>query len=141
MTTIAVKDGVVASDSQITSSNTGSIYHVDKIIQAAGGTVFGGYGDWAKAYAMMQWLMGGQVGDAPNIEEAAVLKVGKDGVIHIMEDTPVFFPLLNKYTAVGSGAAEAVMAMRFGATAEEAVRAVMDQNAFTGLPVLTLRYY
>ena len=140
MTTLCFKNGQAAADSQLTSLSSGIVYHVDKLFKGTDGTVYGGYGDWPAAHAYIMWLLGGGNGDAPPLEDAGVVKAGRDGIIYVLEDSNVFFPLKNRFSAFGSGAQEAMMAMRYGASAEEAVRAVIDQNSFSGLPILTLSY-
>jgi len=140
MTTIAIKDGYIAADSQLTGMSGGAVLHVDKLFKGTDGVVYGGFGDWSVAHAMIQWLLGGSVGDAPSLEDGAIVKVGRDGVIYLMEDGPTFFPIKNRFAAFGSGSQEAMMAMRFGASAEEAVKAVIEQNAFSGEPTLVMRY-
>lgn len=147
MTVIAFKDGVMAADTQITSHNHKN--RAQKIVRLPDGGVAGGCGLWCTAYGVLKWLAdGGSLDDpsllfrekewAPSVKEAQVLIARPDGTLWLLEDDFPAYPLMDGFAAVGCGADAAVMAMRSGASAVEAVNAVTEQDALCSAPVQSM---
>jgi hypothetical protein len=136
MTTIAAKDGCMAADTQLTGEYR---LRAQKIVQLTDGTLVGGAGAWHRCWAGMLWMLGGEQGDPPKLKDACLLIMRPDGSLHLAEEEFPSFPLLDREAAIGSGAAAAVMAMRAGASAGDAVKATCRIDCGTSEPVQMLR--
>lgn len=136
MTTIAYKDGIIAGDTQLSADNV--IYRVCKIYQTPDGGLVGGCGEWNKAYAAIDWLLNGKVGEPPEFKEAQLLLIDHKGALWFADESFPAYPILDKHAAIGCGAQAAMLAMNAGATAIEAVRQVISVDSGTSAPVLFL---
>lgn len=134
MTTVAVKNGEMAADTQLTGCYS---YRVQKIFRLQDGGLVGGAGTWNRAYAAIQWLIEGQ-GDPPKFEDASLLILRPDGSLWMADDEFPAYPLLDKFAAIGVGALAAVTAMRAGLSAGDAVKAACDIEPNTSGPVQML---
>lgn len=132
MTTIAVKDGVMAADTQLSSS---TIHRVQKIYPLPGGGCVGGCGEWSKAYAAISWLLGGRQGESPEFEGAELVLMKPDGSVWIACERFPEFPLLEDVAALGCGSAAAMALMTHGLGAKEAVRATCRTDPGSSEPV------
>lgn len=139
MTTIAYRDGVLASDTLITSGTDVSGYYqkgrrIGLLLYASTGSC--GLGDTFEA-----WLRGGCRGDQPSLKNgdstAHCIVVMPDGLV-VWFHQDGMTPMRTPYHAVGSGSAYAIGAMAAGATAAEAVRIAMLHDTGTGGDVTTL---
>ena len=133
MTTIAIKDGVVAADSQLTSGN----YAVtcQKVFRLPDGGVASGSGEWPKAYAGIKWLLDGEEGDPPGLEGAEVYIVRPDKKVWIADGQFPAYPLGYEYAA-GCGADLARQLMRQGKSPMQAVTEACELDAMSSGPVL-----
>jgi hypothetical protein len=136
MTTVAAKDGCMAADTQLTGDYR---LRAQKIVQLADGTLVGGAGTWHRCWTAMCWLLGGEQGDPPKLKDSCLLIMRPDGGLWIVEDEFPPFPLLDREAAIGSGAAAAMMAMRSGASAGDAVKATCRIDCASSDPVQMLR--
>ena len=149
MTTIAYKDGILATDSRITkdgyisSDETVKLWDLrekelfylhDRLLAIAlAGSV--SHFDWFLIYI--------QQSDFPTAEyknhEVAGLIVGEKAVYEIEKEQPylVHYPL-NARLAVGSGDHYAISAMNLGKTAIQAVKHAMKFDTCTGGPVQSI---
>lgn len=118
MTTIATKDGQMAADTQLSGDY---VVRVQKIHLLPSGGIVGGCGVWHLAYAAIDWLLRPS-GDAPLFEDCTLLALYPDGSLHIAENRFPFYPLLDRFAAIGCGSQVAMAAMAGGATAGEAVK-------------------
>lgn len=132
MTTIAVKDGVMAADTQLSSS---TIYRAQKIYPLPGGGCVGGCGEWAKTYSAIAWLLGGRQGDAPEFEDSELVLMKPDGSVWLACGRFPEFPLLDDMAAIGCGAAAAMALMTYGLGAKEAVLATCRTDPGSSEPV------
>lgn len=128
MTTVAVKDGIMAADSMISSSYGRK---TDKIRKVRG-SYYGVAGNWDDALKFFEWRSKG--GDPPQMDDIAALEIRKTKLFYwqgavVEEIKPPY--------AIGSGADIAMGAMYFGATAEQAVALACEFDDTTGLPVVT----
>lgn len=132
MTTIAANATGMAADTQLTGEYR---FRVQKIYALEDGSIVGGAGDWARAYAAIQWLAGGCEGEPPRMKGAHLLILRPDGSLWIVDHEWPAFPLLDKAAAIGCGAQAAMVAMAAGKSPAEAVKEVCKLDAFTGDPV------
>jgi 20S proteasome alpha/beta subunit len=138
VTTIVYKDGVLASDSQMTEDsrkyNCTKLYRVDDAIVGLAGSQAG--------LVFLRWFRGGMDRKKKPLfnkdDDFAAIVVDKDGVVvydRYCEPEPVVEP----YHAIGSGAPAAFAALDMGATAEEAVAAAAKRDIYTGGPIQVMR--
>lgn len=132
MTTIAVRDGVMAADTQLSSS---TIHRAQKIFELPGGGCVGGCGLWSRAYTAISWLLGGRNGDAPEFEDAELLILKPDGSVWIACERFPEFPLLDDVAAIGCGSAAAMALMHAGYGAKEAVRRTCKTDPGSSAPI------
>lgn len=111
MTTVAVRDGVMAADTQLSAS---TIHRAQKVFELPGGGCVGGCGEWSKAYAAISWLLGGRQGDAPEFENAELVILRPDGSVWIACERFPEFPILDDVAAIGCGSAAAMALMHQG---------------------------
>lgn len=129
MTTIAYRDGVIACDSQITSTYKGK----GKKIHRVNDSLVGICGRLTSAMLFIDWLE--EQGIPPS-------KLQEDDDFEAIQLTPkgVFYwdsrlrpvRVTDKFTAIGSGCDFAMGAMAVGADAKEAVRAAAKLDTYTG---------
>jgi hypothetical protein len=135
VTSVAANSTCMAADTQLTGPYTA---RVQKLVRLPNGGIAGGCGHWAKAWRGLQWLAGGEEGDAPSIKGADILILQPDGSLWVAEGCWPAYPLLDKIAAVGCGAPMAMGLMTAGQTPIEAVKAVCKLDAYTGDPVQAL---
>ena len=144
MTTIAVRDGVMAAD---TLGNVGGrICKSKKLFRLADGGVVGFSGVWTDGKLFVDWYNSGANRDeAPNWRIQGDEKVDFDALVLL----PTGFyqwsydliadEMFDEFWAIGSGAAAAMAAMACGKTAEEAVYIAQEVDMYTGGDVETMR--
>lgn len=132
MTTVAVRDGVMAADTQLSA---GTIHRAQKIFELPGGGCVGGCGEWSKAYAAISWLLGGRQGDAPDFENAELVILKPDGTVWIACERFPEFPILDDVAAIGCGSAAAMALMHYGLGAKDAVRATCKTDPGSSEPI------
>ena len=134
MTTIAYRDGVMASDSGAWSGNSSHGW-ARKLVKGADGTLYGVTGHAAECSSYLAWVDGGCEGAEPKPRETKdegnsfmVLRVTPRGRIEFIGaygaevyDAP--------YYAVGAGAEVAFGALYMGATAAEAIEAAREHGS------------
>lgn len=139
MTTIAYRWGVMAVDSQCSSSN-GWInpYVVDKIHRLPDGTVAAVCGTLAEATKFIGWLKSGETGDEPPLAESTVIRLRKDGSLTIYE-AGASFNVKTEFGAWGSGGPAANAAMHMGADAAKAVEIASLLDDSTGGAIVAMK--
>lgn len=139
MTTLAYKDGILATDTQIVFSDvlkatTTKIWEPQKgiVLSCAGDH----YCEWRaiQFFSDPNWL-GREPIDFRDGDFAGFLFV--EGTPYILTGCTAPIPLLDPYFAIGSGAYFAHAAMGMGATAEESVREAMKYDIHTGGNIVT----
>jgi len=143
MTTIAVRDGVMAADTR--ANQSGRLATAQKLFRA-NGAVIGITGYWVDGKIFVDWYVAGAdranppdwrtQGDEKVEFEALVLT--KEG-IDWWSYTLVPDRVLDNYWSIGSGSLAALAAMQCGRTASEAVFIAMQVDAATGGDVETMR--
>lgn len=128
MTTIAFKSGVLAADSLATDDACGVFVEKSAYLQT--GDVAGGAGNLNEVAAALGWLAGGCQGDAPDISSTAILYT-RAGKPYLASGGWPGAPVKG-FCAIGSGAQGALVAMKLGLSAAEAVAAVSGIDTATG---------
>lgn len=138
MTTIAVKDGVIAADSLIDISNT-CIYHASKLIRL-GKSIFADAGeDCTEVARLYEWIEGGRKrAERPEFGVAAdfhVVELSPDGVF--LWDRELRADRVHDgIIAVGSGYQVALYCLRhLGMSAADAVREACRVDPYSAPPV------
>ena len=135
MTTVAANATTMAADTQLTGAYTA---RVQKLVSLPNGGIAGGCGVWSRAWRGLQWLAGGEEGEAPSIKGADLLILQPDGSLWVAEGCWPAYPLLDKTAAIGCGAPMAMGLMAQGKSPVEAVKEVCKLDAYTGDPVQAL---
>ena len=139
MTTIAVNDGVVAVDSQVTGGNYA--VRAQKLVRLPDGGVAAGSGLWRTAWAGLQWLVNGERGEPPDIEGAVIVIVRPDKSIWIAEESFPAYPILDNAYASGCGADMARLLMAQGYSPVEAVAEACEHDAMSSGPIFAMTVY
>lgn len=137
MTTIAIKDGLVAVDTQATGG--GQVIRVPKMVRLPDGGVAAGCGVFRKVWAGLRWLSEGQQGEAPDIDDAEIVIVAPDGSIHIAEGMFPPYPIMDTSYATGCGADIARVAMAEGDTPVQAVAKSCAHDHMTSAPIMSMQ--
>lgn len=137
ITTIAYKDGIMACDTQATDYS--SVSRVQKLWRLPDGGVVAGCGEARQAYAAIKWMLDGEKGDAPEIDGAYLVIARPDGSVWSVEGRFPAYPVLGDCHAHGCGRDGAMMAMRMGLSAVDAVFAACGQDAMTSPPVQSMQ--
>jgi hypothetical protein len=137
VTTIAYRNGILASDSLATSNGLRDS-HTQKI-HKIGPLLVAGAGISAICTRFVQWVKDGMKGDSPwqgqdggnsfiVMPDEVILVFGENGPWKVERD----------FYALGSGEQVAIGAMAHGATAEEAVAHAITFDVYSGGPIRTL---
>lgn len=143
MTTVAYKDGVLASDSQLEDSETGICGSIKKISKVDN-CLIGGCGN----AELLSWFLNNFSGKifnkvthnpyttiaSRNSDEFQGIVISPRGKVFLLEGTLVPFEIkpMGGFIAIGAGASFAMGAMEAGASAEEAIRVASKFNSATG---------
>lgn len=139
MTTIAISDGLVAVDSQLTGGNYA--VRAQKLVRLPDGGVAVGAGAWRTAYAGLMWLANGERGEPPDLEGASIIIVRPDQSIWIAEEQFPAYPILDRVYASGCGADMARLLMAQGADPVQAVAEACEHDAMSSGPIFAMRVY
>lgn len=141
MTTVAVKDGVMAADTRVTDA--GPFWHEDKIFRV-GSSLFGTAGHGSLCLVLLDWLRTPRNRDRlykqipPEYrDDVRLLELNPGGLV-IWDGWGAACRLHDKMFAIGSGAPAALAAMRGGDTAEQAVKVAIGCDEASGPPVQVL---
>lgn len=138
MTTIAYRDGVMASDSQATAGNIRSTARKMWLLP---GVILGITGDLSQGVNFYHWVIEAISEDdepePPEIPDVQAMMLTKKG-LWLYDSNPVALPILNKFYAVGSGAELALGAMSMGADAKTAVKIAAKWDVNTGGRIVTM---
>ena len=144
MTTIAYRNGIMASDSRAYSGGSIPIGNKSKIECLEDGTLIGVSSTIPGGSEIIkQWFKDG-FPTKPDylLPERFTLLVAKlNGSIFYASDNPMISgPLMGEYFAAGSGAEYALGAMANGATAEEAVKIACQLDVWSSEPTFILTH-
>lgn len=137
MTAIAIKEGLVVADTQLTGGNYA--LRVQKVVRLPCGAVATACGMWARAYAGLKWLEGGQEGPAPDIDGATIAIVSADGTIQLAESMWPPYPILDTEIALGCSADLIRARMAEGDDPFQAVAKACEQDVMSSAPLVSMR--
>lgn len=145
MSVVAVRDGVVASDSQCMESGR-PMFH--KKLHRKNGVIIGYVGQMLSGHQFLDWfLAGADRAKLPtflqyrgNDDSPSFTALVLDGT-GLAEWNEYFVPfeIVERFYAIGSGAPAAIAAMHMGADAEKAVEIACEMFADCGGEVLVER--
>jgi ATP-dependent protease HslVU (ClpYQ) peptidase subunit len=129
MTTIAASLDFkqIAADCKCSSENPH--FEVHKLRELPDGSVIGAAGDWG---VILKLYRGDTLDEDADID---VLKISHTG-LHLFDTrTGVFFPIMRRFFAIGSGSEYAIAAMACGKSPKEAVALAARFDSDTGHPI------
>ena len=143
MTTIAVRDGVMAADTL--GDLLGKRCKSKKLWRLSDGGVFGCSGVWTEGKLFADWYNGGANRDEPpkwlvqrdeTVDFHALILLPSG--TYLWSYNLVADEMFEDFWAIGTGAAAALAAMHCGKTAQEAVYVAMVVDTYTGGDVETM---
>jgi len=141
MTTIAYRDGVLASDSLVTLGDT-KVHGSYQKIKRVGDYLVGTAGSVAFCQKFIDWMTCADEEEPPPEGAYSAILIDKNGKVREIENGNLLpAPRGAKFFAIGSGGPLAIAAMYAGASAVDAVKIAAKIDTSTGLPVkkLTLK--
>lgn len=142
MTTIAYKDGVLAADTRVTIGDVIDPSEHKKVFRLKNGALVGLGGDTGAAMSFLKQLKA----DPDDFDNIAVDRGKELNAIYVKPNGKVFerdnngwAPITSGYAATGSGYVPALVAMRMGASAKEAVKIAMEFDKNTGGKVRSVK--
>lgn len=137
MTTIAFREGVLAADTLVSGGGV-RLGYVTKV-RKLGSVLAAGAGTMSFVQGFLDWFAAGMEGDPPETGGEFEGLIIHDGRVVTWNDG--WDSLAAPFYAIGSGKYQALGAMAAGATAEEAVRAAILTDCYSGGPIdiLTVR--
>jgi len=142
MTTIAYRNGILAADTLVTEQGR-RVGRTTKIFRH-GELLWGFAGALQHRDVVASWLSAGLPGDTPLMETRKGARSDAliifDGRLICFDEHGADSMALPQFYAIGSGAPYALGAMAHGASAEEAVRAAMNLDLYTGGDVTVLSH-
>lgn len=146
MTTIAVKDGVMAADRQCTNTNYGTkwkckskIWRIKPTLAFPFEFIVGFSGGTNDMLSMIDWFEN-PTQRIPRTANTGGLVLKPDGSIWTFNNPRQWMAVNEPYFAIGSGTDYARGAMAHGATAKQAVQTASRYDAFTGMGVTTMHF-
>lgn len=146
MTTIAYRDGIMASDTRAFSGYSLPIGQKRKIHRLQNGGLVGVSTNRAGiAEVLVEWVRAGaDLKDSPQMGEKkfSILWVKPGGGVFYANDEFAFTgPLTGRFWAIGSGDGIALGIMAMGGSAKKAVEVICDQrlDPWSERPLMTLR--
>jgi ATP-dependent protease HslVU (ClpYQ) peptidase subunit len=138
MTTIAYRDGVLVSDSQVTLGGMKLPGNAVKIGKTKTGILYGGAGSWASLGQFFDWVNSPEDGELPEGEYSGIIVLPKGEVMEVENGS--FLPKVKqKFFSIGSGAPFALAAMMAGATAQQAVKIATKLDIHSGGSIKTIK--
>jgi len=135
MTTVAYRAGILAGDTRVSDDDTIDPGDVCKVFKLPNGTLIGFAGTLAKIQKCLRELEKNP--DKLNIKTSSkddifeCIVISPDGKVKILESAG-WVETEAKYYAIGSGRLPALVAMRCGKSARQAVKIAMDFDKNTG---------
>jgi ATP-dependent protease HslVU (ClpYQ) peptidase subunit len=139
VTTIAVRDGVMAADSQSTYGHIRST--IVKMWRVGDAAILGTAGDCGEGLVFKQWVMDTLIDDlghsAPKMKSMEALIMTRRGIFHYC-GSPIAIEIKDPFYAIGSGSELALGAMAMGADAKKAVQIAARWDVNTGGRISTM---
>lgn len=141
MTTVAYKNGVMASDSIAVENDL--ITRCEKLHRSRD-CIIGIAGDFYAGYLFLEWFEENEIGEnRPGSNDAgdiSAMILFPDGSLYTCDAHYVLVPYAEPFYAIGSGAGYAMSAMRLGLSAEQAVAHAIEFDPNTGGEVKTMSH-
>jgi hypothetical protein len=135
VTTVAYRDGVLATDSRGVSGDIIADNHCQKLFVMQDGSLVAAAGNYSLIWAFVNWMYeGDEKVDRPEVRErdtAVIIHLDAAGRLWEFEGHD-WAPCVAPFYAWGSGAMAALAAMHLGATAEEAVLTAIQVDPNSG---------
>jgi ATP-dependent protease HslVU (ClpYQ) peptidase subunit len=131
MTTIAYKDGILATDSRVTRGDMIVQGSAQKLWRGDDGSLIAISGQMTEASELLRWLIRPSGERPPISEKITVIVVRPSRSVEIWEENGMYTPSM-RFGAWGSGAPTALGAMHAGASAQEAVEIASKIDVWTG---------
>jgi hypothetical protein len=137
MTTIAYRDGMIAADRAVMSANGTILGETEKIAASRDGQIIGGAaGSSPYCAEFLVWIIEDCNGPPPRAAKDGAFGdqgfIVREGRIEVYEAGGASLVDCD-YFAIGTGRCEALGAMFVGACAQDAVRAALKHDSFTGV--------
>lgn len=133
MTVWAYKDGVLASDSRISTHSAGITGEMKKVIKSGAGWLGAAAGNATDMAQFLRWVdEGREEDDATKLENVDGILISPKGKVFYVEGDLHPFAVEAPFHAGGAGGYLAIGAMEMGATAEEAVHIAIKYNSSCG---------
>ena len=132
MTTIAVRDGVMACDSRI----AGAFYESAEKMFSGKDCIIGFSGDWVAGVHYIDKYLADAEPIKGKDDDVDFIILRNDG-IYYMDVTLREIRIIGDYYAIGSGCQAAMVAMNMGADAKEAVTQAIRVDVYSAGPVKT----
>jgi ATP-dependent protease HslVU (ClpYQ) peptidase subunit len=140
MTTVVYRDGIMASDTQLSRGNLKNRFK--KTFKFKDGSLFGISGELISCMRIKDWFASDMKGEPPQFADdnaAECMLVNKHGLFLI--DGELYpIEMEDGFLAIGSGAPYALSAMSCGKTALEALEIASEWDAGTSAPFNVMRY-
>jgi 20S proteasome alpha/beta subunit len=137
MTTLAYRDGELATDSRITIDNMIVSDRRKKVHRLKDGSIVAWAGNVQDGERLMKALRSKNA-EMPELGEISALHLRADGTLWLYEGS-VWAKQDPGYYATGSGSAYAFAAMDAGASAKDAIRIAIKRDASSGGRVQSLK--
>lgn len=138
MTAVAYRDGVISADTMTTHNYVKA--HEPKVIKKEG-HLFGVAGEACPSNEdLVSWFLKNKVRESlPEFKNHSftMMVIYPEGNIKLIDNTGRFYPIKDKFWAIGSGAEVCFGAMEMGASAQEAVKAAIKWQKDCGGKVIT----
>lgn len=144
MTTIAYKDGILATDTQVVSSSGAITGQVNKtVINEKSGIMAGATGELVNAALFLNWVLDGAKAEKfPKMsDDFKGIMILRNGDIFFVGDNGLSLPVDGPFFAIGSGEEVAKGALAAGATAAGAVQAAINLDIYSGGSVKVLSFH
>jgi ATP-dependent protease HslVU (ClpYQ) peptidase subunit len=141
MTTIVYKDGILASDSQVTTG-TFFVHTAAKIIKTNRGELAASAGRMIDHPPFIEWLNreNRKFKNFPKLSDSFEgILINQDREIYSISNTGIFAPVLDDYITAGSGSQIAVGALLAGVDAITAVKIAIEKDIYSGGEVQCLK--
>lgn len=137
MTTIAWDGRTLCADRQLTAS--GVRYETTKAHRLPDGSLFASCGSLENNAAVRHYLCGGEKPIIDKDEDFDGVLIKPDGSAWMLNKRLQPIPIESPYFSTGSGRDFALLAMRMGKSAREAVEIAAELDIWTGMGVTELR--
>jgi hypothetical protein len=131
MTLIVYRDGILAGDTGQWIGTT-MVSTISKVHITPDGSLFGCAGDYGNILRFESWMFAGAPDPMPKMKHLDAIVVTPKGVVLRFFDDGSSYPIKAKYSVIGCCSDFARGSLAAGASAEEAVQLAIEQQAYVG---------